>query len=255
MVVATEVYNTSHIVMVWERNEACVGHFLEIFQPLENAASQRPLFEKQAVAHLGPSYASFHEILRRFDVDRSPEKWHALRREKYRLFKPVSFVLHEVFQFVTLHDICHCIGVHIRHTDLDTHYSVANTNHSSNIPFFHFIDSHTETNSSNPCVYLMTDNPTTQHIFLNRYGTSRLLVYDTIRSASVHHEANHRFTSLFHTLVDVLITAFTSDFKGSKGSSLSELVWLFNVTFVNQSDFFETCSGSSSSNTRREIVI
>jgi hypothetical protein len=242
MVVAEKVYNISNIVMIWELNEACVGHFHEIFRPLENVtfitAGQQHLFEKNAVAQMGPSYANFLEILRRFHLETVLDQdWHTLRREKYRLFIPVSFVLHEVFQFVKNHNACHCISVHVRHTDLDNHYSVASMNHSSNLPFFQFIDAH----SSRPCVYLMTDNPITQHIFLKRYGSSRLLVYDIIRDTSVHQEANHRFTSLFHTLVDVLIAAHAAEFLGSRGSSLSQLVPLLNVTLVSLSDFYTSC--------------
>jgi hypothetical protein len=251
MVVAEEVYDNSRIVMVWELNEACVGHFLEIFKPLQNvsfiSASQRPHFEPQAVAHFGPSYAGFLEIMHRFHLDNGsapgPEHWHTLRREKYSLLAPVSHVLYEVFQFVKQHHICRCIGVHVRHTDLDTHYSVINTNHSSDAPYFTFIDSY----SPHQCVYLMTDNPTTQHIFLRRYRPSRLFVYDAIResSPSAHHLASHRFTSVFHTLVDVLISAYTHEFKGSAGSSLSELVELLNVTFVHNSRAYSACSADS----------
>ena len=242
MVVAERVYNTSHIVMVWELNSACVGHFLEIFHPLENvtfiSASERPLFEVHAIEHFGPSYAGFLELIRRFNLDTDPEHWHSIRKAKYSLLKPVSHVKHEVLQFVKSHHICNCIGVHVRHTDLDSHQSVKNTNHTSNIPFLQFIDSF----PSNQCIYLMTDNPVTQHIFQRHYGASRLFVYASIKETSIHREANHRFTSLFHTIVDVLISAYTFDFKGSVGSSLSELVWLMNVTYVNQTRIPTTCT-------------
>jgi hypothetical protein len=241
MVVAEEIYNTSNVVMVWELNEDCVGHYLEIFRPLQNVTfisfSQQTLFIDNAVAHFGPSYASFPEILQRFKMEISPPVWHKLRRDKYSLFIPVPFVLHEVFQFVKNKRVCECVGVHVRHTDLETRYRVTNPNHSSNVPFFDFIDTHPE----DQCVYLMTDNPISQRVFQRRYG-SRLLVYDTVRDTSVHHEANHRFTSLFHTIVDVLITAYTQDFMGTVGSSLSELVTLMNVTFVTHSNFYTSCN-------------
>ena len=241
MVVSEVVYNTSHIVMVWEVNEACNGHFLEIFQPLENVvfvtANQRQMFERNAIAQFGPSYAGFLEVLRRFELDTTPDHWHMLRREKYRSYHPVTAVLREVNQFVFRHNICKCIGVHARHTDLDKLNLHNHSNAHNDLSHFEFIDSFT----SNQCVYLMTDNPTTQLMFHKRYG-HRLLVYETIRDNSAHVGPHHRYTTLFHTVVDVLISAFSFSFHGSMGSSLSELVHLFNITFVNESDLFGRCS-------------
>lgn len=242
MVVAEKVYNTSHVVMVWEINEAVVGHFLEIFRPLETvtfiSANQRPVFENLSVAHFGPSYASFLEIMRRFHLDVQYD-WHDLHREKYQLLIPVPHLLNEVHQFVMLHNICQCLGVHVRHTDLDSHPLVRNKNHSSNSPFFEFIESY----PSETCVYLMTDNPTTQKLFLQRYGHSRLVVFDTIKEPlSPRVLSNHRFTSLHHTIVDVLITtAHTTTFMGTNASSLSLLVTIFKVTLVHPSDDYASC--------------
>mmetsp|Transcript_7434 Transcript_7434/g.12491 ORF Transcript_7434/g.12491 Transcript_7434/m.12491 type:complete len:295 (+) Transcript_7434:184-1068(+) len=248
MVVAEEIYNTSHIIMVWELNAECVGHFLEIFEPIENvtfiAPSQEHLFKSRALAHFGPSYASFPEVLKRFHLDMSPLQWHDIRRDKYRHFIPISYILHEVFQFVTRKNICNCVGVHVRHTDLESLF-LNKPNHSSDKPFLDFIDAH----SSSQCIYLMTDNPSSQQLFLQRYGASRLLVYDTVRDKSAHHEAHHRFTSLFHTIVDVLITAHTREFLGTPGSSLTELVSLMNVTFVARTRFYSSCSTTATADT------
>lgn len=290
MVIAAEVYNVSHIVMVWEINEQCVGHFLEIFQPLDNVtfipASQIRLFEKQAVAYPSFMYSKFLQILH---LHRSRfTSWHQLRREGYELFVPVSFIQYEVLRFVKVHNICHCIGVHVRHTDLDDHPHVYNTNHESNEPYFQFIDAH-NTNSTNTknvssasnsntsnnqtCVYLMTDNPSTQQIFLKRYGESssepgspRVWVYEIISAEPPSASASastlsHRYTHLQHTIVDVLITAFTYEFLGSPGSSMSELVSLMDATFVRSSAIYaastacryrnNTASSSNSNSTRK----
>lgn len=257
MAVVAHVYNTSHIVMVWELNVACNGHFLEIFQPLENVTfitpSQRPLFKQHALAYDGPSHGNFLQFFTRFKLETLFPTINSrleLEKRQYRLFKPVSLVINEVFQFVKRHHICGCIGLHVRQTDLaDYLKSLKKINSSSLTPYFEFIDSHSATNvsstldshSRHPCVYLMTDNPTTQQTFLKRYGSSRLLVYKRI--SSTPEEGSIRFTSLFHTLVDVLITAFTYDFKPSFYSSMSDLVRTFNVTFVRDRHhtFYAAC--------------
>ena len=159
MAVPEVVYNTSHIVMVWEVNEACNGHFLEIFQPLENVvfatANQRQMFERNAIAQFGPSYAGFLEVLRRFELDTAPDPWHMLQREKFRSYHPVTAVLREVNQFVFRHNICKCIGVHARHTDLDKLNLHNHSNAHNDLSRLQVIS---------VCI-LMTDNPSTQLLF------------------------------------------------------------------------------------------
>ena len=48
-------------------------------------------------------------------------------------------------------------------------------------------------------------------------------MYETIHDNSAHGGPHRRYTTLFHTVVDVLISAFSFSFHGSMGSSLSEL--------------------------------
>ena len=65
---------------------------------------------------------------------------------------------------------------------------------------------------------------------------------DTNISTTNHHSADlpldHRYTSLEHTLIDVLIAAHAISFRAAAFSSLSELVWMFRSTgtFCHQQD-------------------
>ena len=237
MIVTEKLYNTSNVIAQWQIVEACNGHFLEVFQPLDDVLFvnkwQRPRFTEGALATFD-SVHTFSRILDSYNL----LKFRYLEQEKYKLFKPTDYLLDEVHRFVLTYGICHCVGVHIRHTDLDRN-SYARADHSSDNPFFEFIDSF----SSTQCVYLMTDNALTQKKFRGRYG-SRLYTYTTIKNSTTpQHQLsnNHRFTSFFHTLVDVLISAFTYEFKGSRLSSLSAAVRLFNNTLVSNSDVLATC--------------
>jgi hypothetical protein len=87
-------------------------------------------------------------------------------------------------------------------------------------------------------IFLMTDNPDGQREFVESYGkNNRVVVYDIIRhppppvnttngNASALSE-EFRFTTLKHTVIDIIIAAHAPTFKGSPFSSASELVNMY----------------------------
>ncbi len=129
-----------------------------------------------------------------------------------------------------------------------------------------------ESRPTNESVYLLTDNPETQRLFLDKYGKDKILVYTEIShingssssvSSSVssgfegnrhHHRRHHhrhsklhsnhtqlaedfRYTTIEHTLIDILIAAHSADFKPAIYSSLSDLVRTFSNIGRNERGF------------------
>jgi hypothetical protein len=138
--------------------------------------------------------------------------------------------------------------MHIRLTDLSTH--LARTKKAINVQAYHdFVDSRPK----DEAVFLLTDNPVTQQAFLDKYGPQKILVYSPIAAQQSSYDPlgvvktggkysnaslsassggnglpeDHRYTSLEHTLIDVLIASHAQTFKGSMYSSLTDLVNLY----------------------------
>lgn len=147
--------------------------------------------------------------------------------------------------------------MHLRMTDLSQH--LAKKRKVVNIKsYFDFVDSRPKDEP----VYLLTDNPDSQRLFLDKYGPQKILVYSVIAGhdrqeavrLNTYRPANatgdtpgdrrrllagkkgsaggglaedHRFTSIEHTLIDVLIAAHSKTFKPGIYSSLSDLVHMF----------------------------
>jgi hypothetical protein len=81
-------------------------------------------------------------------------------------------------------------------------------------------------------VYLLTDNHDTQKLFLDKYG-DQIIVYERIPKfnpdkLSQPIEEDHRFTTIEHTIIDVLIASHSKNFKPAIFSSLSDLVRMFS---------------------------
>jgi hypothetical protein len=161
--------NVSHIMMVWDVNEACPGHFLELFHPIKGVSfiSQIdvPLFASNALAIHPPSYQNFLEVLRHhyLPVWQDPPAWHEARRQMYLHFRALPHVNAHIAEFVERHRICENAAIHVRHTDLDyskgfEHNDVESVRAAIDQGFDDFIGSL----SVDMTVFLMTDNVGTQ---------------------------------------------------------------------------------------------
>ena len=276
--------NFSHIIMVWDLNEACPGHFLELFHPIRGVSfisrHDLPVFAPQAMAVHPPSYQNFLEVLRRHNLwspSDKPDIWRQARRSMYARYRALPHISQEVAQFVTKHSICSNAAIHVRHTDLDKSLNptarpeeLQRLRHDLDMSFYHFIDSLPPSMT----VFLMTDSVDTQRRYLDKYGT-RMVVFSimdgdngyvdvqenwrarrvlpdrsrggeggefsttsissrillpTRPSAHSAAQTHHRQSTLRRSLLDVLIGAHSVIFKGTDGSTFSELVHLFNVT-------------------------
>lgn len=232
MYIAEVYHRVSNVVMVWDINDECPGHFLEIFQPIVNvtfiARNIKSHLEPFARASYPPSYSSFPFILLQHNITLDGPTWHQEQRRMYGLFRPVNEVHNKVTHFVRKYGICNASAMHVRRTDLDTHpHVVDNENHTTDADFFNFVESR----PANEPVFLMTDNPSTQFKFLRKYGSRKILVYSLIpfpAAPSRRRNSVYRFTTLHHAIVDVLIAAHAYAFKGSFFSSMSSLVEIFS---------------------------
>lgn len=250
-------FHGAHTVFIWDKTNACPGHFLSLFEPIPNVIfatnSSRYVLDKHAKIVYENSYAVFNWIMQMNNIPKSRfglPSWAEIERRMYSRYLPNREIMQKVGQFVDRYNICNSSAMHMRTTDLDRQMGERKrTNFQS---YFKFVESR----PAEERVFLLTDDPKTQRVFLNKYGGDKVLVYSEIAeahrqpplvllsssgsgkgtgngtaAASPPHATalaeDHRFTSLEHTLIDVLIAAHAKVFKPSGFSSLSDLVRMF----------------------------
>lgn len=263
MYIAESKYDGAHLVFVWDKNHACPGHFLSIFEPIDTVVfatnNSRYVLDKNAKIVYEDSFAVFYWIMQMNDIPRNlfGSSWGEIRYRMYSRYFPVKEVMLKVAQFVNAHNMCNASAMHLRTTDLDKRMPERRRAHLPS--YFQFVESR----PAGEKVFLMTDSPATQQRFLRKFGRERVLVYSDIADEAlqspslVMHSSSfpalhdhtslsqqqqqqrmqrrqqhqlveeHRFTPLEHTLIDVIIAAHAKEFKPSPFSSLSELVHMF----------------------------
>ena len=177
--------------------------------------------------------------------------WSQIEYNMYSRYIPNREVMNKVEKYVKMNNMCNASAMHVRITDLAIHLQ-RKRKHISLESYFNYVESR----EIDEPVYLLTDNPETQKLFLDKYGDKKILVYERIIDSKSQvpvlfiHSSNshsrmkgtmknislpedHRFTSLEHTVIDVLIAAHSKHFKSSGFSSLSELVKMFSLIGKN----------------------
>jgi hypothetical protein len=246
MHIADVKYGGAHLVFVWDKNNACPGHFLTVFEPVSKLVfatnSSRYVLDKGAKIVYENSYALMSWIFMQNGIPKNRigyPSWNQIEYNMYSKYFPTREVMLKVNDFVTAHDICNSSAMHLRVTDLD---KIMGERKRLNIhSYFQFVESR----PAHEKVYILTDNPETQLLFVNKYGKDKIVFYRAIddlrhqkalfvrnsNSSEVVHSgpfpSDYRFTSLEHTVIDVMIAAHARTFKGSGYSSLSELVGIF----------------------------
>mmetsp|Transcript_1030 Transcript_1030/g.1141 ORF Transcript_1030/g.1141 Transcript_1030/m.1141 type:complete len:362 (+) Transcript_1030:270-1355(+) len=291
MYIAEAQHQGAHLVFVWDVNDACPGHFLQIFEPIPNVIfatnSSRYVLDKKAKIVYENSLAVFTWTMTMNKIPKSrfgQPSWGAIEYNMYSRYAANREVMKKVTAFVRAHNICTSSAMHIRTTDLSTH--LAKKNKGVNLNAYH---SFVESRPVDEPVYLLTDNPETQKIFLDKYGPKKIIVYSVIAgidqqksitlntyiesnstedsnnikntrksrilkdeeddkrylSETTHSKhlsgsnnfqskkakklaSDHRYTSIEHTLIDVLIASHSRTFKPGAFSSLSDLVNMFS---------------------------
>lgn len=305
-------FGGAHLAFVWDINDACPGHFLQIFDPIPNVMfatnSSRYVLDKNAKIVFENSFAVFNWIMEMNSIPKNKygfPKWTTIEYNIYSRYSASRDVMKKVTEFVTAHNICNASAMHVRVTDLSV--ALAKTRKKINMAsYFAFVESR----PPDEPVFLLTDNPDTQRLFLDKYGPKKIIFYSLIAgveqqrpiglrntldssltgnytlndsdtsefsgnssgsnimgwnrnkmsndkigaghgrnkseiSHSKHLDAtgskrergmklihalseDHRFTSIEHTLIDVLIAAHSKTFKPAMYSSLSDLIHLFS---------------------------
>ena len=259
-------FGGAHLVFVWDVNSACPGHFLEIFQPVPSVIfatnASRYVLDKHAKIVFENSMAVIPWIFTMNNIPKNKfgqASWGQIERNMYSRYWPSVRVMAIVDAYVRRHNVCQGAAMHLRLTDMSTHMSrkkkVVNVN-----SYFDFVESR----PAGEKVFLLTDNPDSQRLFVDKYG-DRILTYQTITPAAQQRAAvhapgagpsvkftggldsvqamdiapsavngssgalpgDHRFTTLEHALIDILIAAHAKNFKAAMFSSLSDLVATF----------------------------
>lgn len=247
MFVAEAKFNGSMTAFIWDKTEACPGHFLQVFEPIDNVIfatnMSRYVLDKKALIVYEASNAILSWTLLMNNL--TPRqfghgKWDPVERDMYTRYIPIPGIRKKIATFVKQHDIFNAAAMHIRLTDLDSRLK---TNRKLSLQhFFDFV----ENCPAGQQVFLITDNPSTQQLFLSKYGTEKILVYENIADSKgagnvstpvvrLHGKKDisgvpedRRFTTIEHTLIDILIAAHAQSFKPSAYSSVSDLVKIFS---------------------------
>ena len=266
MYIGEAKYGGAHLVFVWDVNTACPGHFLEVFQPIPTVVfannASRYVLDKHAKIVYENSMAVIPWIFTMNNIPKNKfgqPSWGQIERNMYSRYWPSVRVMQVVREFVERHNICASSAMHLRLTDMTTHLSRKKKAVNIN-SYFDFVESR----PAGEAVFLLTDNPDSQRLFLEKFGEQKILVYQRIAPAaqqkhllatagvsptvkftggvsSMQHmdvapsalhpngslPGDHRFTSLEHALIDILIAAHSKTFKAAAFSSLSDLVHTF----------------------------
>jgi len=182
MWIAYSKYGGAHLVFIWDVNEACPGHFLQIFEPIPSVIfatnSSRYVLDKNAKVVYENSLAVFTWTLMMNDIPKNrfgQPSWNEMEYRMYSRFVPTREVMEKANAYIKQYNICNSSSMHIRLTDLSTHLS-KKKKHVNIQSYMDFVDSL----GQDETVYLLTDNPNTQKLFLDKYGRQKILVYNEI---------------------------------------------------------------------------
>lgn len=249
MYIAEAKFHGAHLIFVWDINDACPGHFLSVFEPIPTVLfannASRYVIDKHAKINFENSFAVFSWIMRMNNIPKNRHgfpSWNEIEYNMHSRYYPRREIMYLAFNYVKQYNVCNASAMHIRSTDmaLSIERKSGGRKRQSLTSYIHFVESR----PIDEPVFLLTDNPETQRFFLDKFGPQKILMYalmnstinqlplrvssprDIIKNISTAEE--HRFTTLEHSLLDVLIAAHAKEFKASIFSSLSELVTMFS---------------------------
>lgn len=236
------------IVCIWDVNEACPGHFLSLFDPIPNVIfatnSTKWVFDKHARAIYPDTYSTLQYVMRMHQIPRQRNKmynnprWGEIEYMVYSQLFPRKELMFKAIDFVLQHDMCNASAMHIRRTEMSGGWQKTVYNCMMYV----------QSRPADEPVFLLTDHPSMQTMFIEKYGPQKILIYDWINTSinqlpiqinkpqdisdSIRNHSqgltpavqDYRFTTLEQTLIEVLIAAHARDFRPTLHSSLSELV-------------------------------
>jgi hypothetical protein len=203
------------LTVYWQKDKACPGFFKSIFENPEpnilNVISSKIIDRKQ-LNYKGYSPLKKYPLnnaLKEFQLNPLPHIKTEIKRIKEKL--PTTY-----------------IALHIRRTDL-VNITKKREIYTSNHHFFNFVDQF----DKNLMIYLATDNPATQKLFLEKYKT-RIVIYNNINN---HKKFGSRFTPLQHAVIDLYLCIDSTFFCGTQGSSFSQMIKMIkDINIKNQNE-------------------
>eukprot|EP01041_Mallomonas_annulata_P007721 gene7721-15800_t len=224
-------YNVSHIVMEWNKNLQCTGHFLEGFEPISNITfishESREIFQPIAKHSLQNTNQPPIILLKSHGFPYSIPIRNSILYTSYSyILKPTSTIRKIFMDYILNHDICHSTAIHVRRTEYFENPSSLR-NQTTDDDFFKFIDSLPQEEK----IYLLTDNLKTQQLYTKLYPANKIIFYKQMNKGN---ENILRSSTFLHTVIDIWIAAHSQRFKGTTQSSLSDL-----VTYMRQLDIIK----------------
>jgi len=174
-------YDGAHTVFIWDKTSACPGHFLSIFEPIPNVVfatnSSRYVLDKHAKIVYENSFAVFNWIMQMNNIPKNRHglpSWAEAERRMYSRYFPNRDVMVKANKFIEKYNICNSSAMHLRTTDLDRGMGA---NKRTNLhSYFKFVESRPPEEK----IFMLTDDPKTQRIFLKKYGPNKVLVFSEI---------------------------------------------------------------------------
>jgi len=192
------------IIVIWEKDKYCPGHFLDYFESLDGAT-----FKENKKDNLKIDFTGFDWLQEHSFADRS---------EYCKYLVLIPEIKNAISEYINVMQNNY-IAIHVRRTDMDELLKRDNICYTSDDVFFKFIEDNPEKK-----VFLATDNSETQKLFLSRYG-ERIRFYKEIKDSDVL-----RKTDVVDAIIDLYICKDASNFKGTTGSSFTGFIqYLRNV--------------------------
>jgi hypothetical protein len=230
-------YDGAGLFFVWEVNDACPGHFLDIFEPVQGVtfiskAEADSMESDVSVLRFRPSRDSVEILVKRFITNIGQYRIWDIGLRKITLRDHIQ---RKVYGYVVANDICNVYGIHVRRTDL--HDGLDSMRKLTYPTIFRTIS---KLNVTGITLFLATDNAATQARFEFHYEVrepervSKLLVYRRIDGDAVNkklqsgnYSSEFRHTDLETAVIDLYILSYTKHFTRGLYSSFSEWVnWL-----------------------------
>lgn len=193
------LHKGAHLVMVWDVNDACPGHFLQLFHPLKKVSfttsSAKATLAKHAMKVYDKTSNGFLQsiLVNNETTAHQQSQMKKLEFEYLRRLRPLPEITLAVEMFVSKYNPCNMSAMHVRKTDMERElHHMKRTNIKK---FYEFVDSR----PAEEKVFLLTDDMGTQWEFTNYYGPSKITLFSNMSAEGNYQQVrliNESYTSL-----------------------------------------------------------
>lgn len=183
------------LVVVWDKDQDCNGYFLDYFQPIKDVVFI--VNTKEKIDYEGS-----------YPIKSIERKLYIKNLKELKLNDKIK---KEVDKFLNRNLTKPFCAIHVRRTDL-TKKVIDEGKFTSDIKFEEFVKS----NNDKHIIYIATDNPDSQKYFIK--------LKNTIYNKPIRELKSKRATSIEDALIDLYVCVKAKSFKGTVGSSFTELI-------------------------------